>query len=196
MVLASTALGPSAFAQSSVLKIGVISNLTGPGATWGLPIDGGARIAAQEVNDRGGLNVGGKRLQIEVVSYAHVEDILDLTGLAPHRDLVADTLPYGAQKVLGVAMALAARPRLLLADEPAAGLNGAETEQMEELLRAIHARGIAVIVVEHDLRLVMRLSERVVVLAQGEVVADGPPDVVRRDPRFIEVYLGGGDVAA
>ena len=124
------------------------------------------------------------------------ESVLQLTGLASQRDVAAETLSYGLQKILGIGMAMAAKPRLLLSDEPAAGLNGAETERMEALLRAVHASGVSIILVEHDLRLVMRLSRHVVVLGQGELVLEGTPDQVRHDPRFIEIYLGGEADAA
>jgi ABC-type branched-subunit amino acid transport system ATPase component len=134
------------------------------------------------------------RAKFEAVE--RVDAVLELTGLTAQRDVVAEALPYGLQKILGIGMAMAAQPRLLLADEPAAGLNGAETERMEQLLRAIHARGVTIVLVEHDLRLVMRLSQRVVVLAQGEVIADGRPDDVRNEPRFVEVYLGAPDIAS
>lgn len=119
------------------------------------------------------------------------EAVLELTGLASQRHVVAETLSYGLQKILGIGMAMAAKPRLLLSDEPAAGLNGAETERMEELLRAVHASGVSIILVEHDLRLVMRLSRHVVVLGQGELILEGTPEQVRNDPRFIDIYLGG-----
>jgi len=124
------------------------------------------------------------------------ETVLDFTGLASQRGTVAETLSYGLQKILGIGMAMAAKPRLLLSDEPAAGLNGAETERMEELLRAVHASGVSIILVEHDLRLVMRLSRHVVVLGQGELLLEGTPDQVRHDPRFIDIYLGGEADAA
>lgn len=127
---------------------------------------------------------------------AAAEQVLEMTGLADLRHTVAETLSYGLQKILGVGMAMAAKPRLLLSDEPAAGLNGAETERMEALLRAVHASGVSIVLVEHDLRLVMRLSRHVVVLAQGEVILEGTPDRVRHDPHFVEIYLGGASDAA
>ncbi|QND71445.1 ABC transporter ATP-binding protein [Tardiphaga robiniae] len=129
-------------------------------------------------------------------SVERVDAVLELTGLTAQRDVAAEALPYGLQKILGIGMAMAAQPRLLLADEPAAGLNGAEMERMERLLRAVHARGVTIVLVEHDLRLVMRLSERVIVLAQGEIIADGRPDEVRNNPHFVEVYLGAPDSAS
>ena len=134
------------------------------------------------------------RAKVDAIDIA--ESVLELTGLTAQRNAVADTLPYGLQKILGIGMAMAAKPRLLLSDEPAAGLNGAETERMEELLLAVHASGVSIILVEHDLRLVMRLSRHVVVLAQGEILLEGTPDQVRHDPRFIDVYLGGTADAA
>eukprot|EP01035_Chromulina_nebulosa_P011832 gene11832-15791_t len=84
-------------------------------------------------------------------SVERVDAVLELTGLTAQRDVAAEALPYGLQKILGIGMAMAAQPRLLLADEPAAGLNGAETERMEQLLRAIHAGGVTIVLVEHDL---------------------------------------------
>jgi branched-chain amino acid transport system ATP-binding protein len=123
---------------------------------------------------------------------ATTDAVLAFAGLDAVADEAADALPYGLQKILGVAMALAVGPKMLLADEPAAGLNGAETLAMEALLRRIRdQRGIALVVVEHDLPMVMRLSDRIVALAHGEVIAEGRPGEVRNASAFVEAYLGG-----
>lgn len=117
--------------------------------------------------------------------------MLDFLELRHAADRDAATLAYGHQKILGVGMALATQPRLLLADEPAAGLNPVETTEMTELLRRVrYDRGIDVLLVEHDLRLVMKLCDRIIALNAGAIIADGPPNVVRNDQAFITAYLG------
>ena len=122
---------------------------------------------------------------------ATAEEVLEFTGLTESAEEIATSLPYGLQKILGVAMAIAVRPKMLLADEPAAGLNGAETARMEALFRAVHdERGIALIVIEHDLPMVMRLCDRIIALSQGKLIADGTPSEVRHSPAFVEAYLG------
>ena len=118
------------------------------------------------------------------------ERLLDLTGLLAHQDTHAVALPMGAQKLLEIVRALMAQPRLLLLDEPAAGLNDAETEDLAQLLRAIRAVGVTVLLVEHNMPLVMGVADRVMVLEAGRLIAAGPPDAVRADPRVIEAYLG------
>jgi len=121
---------------------------------------------------------------------ARAEALLDLAGLAPFRSAPATELPMGAQKLLEVVRALMARPRLLLLDEPAAGLNDSETAELSALLRAVRANGITVVVVEHNMSLVMDVADEIVVLDAGSVLARGVPAEIQRDARVIEAYIG------
>jgi branched-chain amino acid transport system ATP-binding protein len=116
--------------------------------------------------------------------------LIDLIGLSAYRDAAATELPMGAQKNLEVARALMARPRMLLLDEPAAGLNDSETSELARLLVAIRDCGITIMVIEHNMSLVMGIADRVVVLDAGRVVAQGSPIEIQRDPRVIAAYVG------
>ena len=111
-------------------------------------------------------------------------------GLAEYAATPAGSLPYGALKRLEVARALATGPRVLLLDEPAAGCNAVETEEIDHLIAAVAARGVAVVLIEHDMKLVMRISRHVVVLNQGRMLAEGTPEQVRNNPDVIAAYLG------
>jgi branched-chain amino acid transport system ATP-binding protein len=116
--------------------------------------------------------------------------LLATVGLDKLAEQPASALPYGAAKRLEIARALAAEPRIVLLDEPAAGCNPAETAEIEALIREIAHRGITVVLVEHDMRLVMRLSDRVHVLNYGRTLAEGRPAEIRLNPAVIEAYLG------
>jgi branched-chain amino acid transport system ATP-binding protein len=115
---------------------------------------------------------------------------LDIVGLRDSADVTAGSLSYGACKRLEIARALAAEPGVLLLDEPAAGCNAVETEEIESLIRMLVRKGIAVVLVEHDMRLVMKVSDRILVLHHGETLAEGTPGEVRDNPAVIDAYLG------
>jgi ABC-type branched-chain amino acid transport systems, ATPase component len=120
-----------------------------------------------------------------------VDEVIETMGLAPYRDRVAGTLSYGLQKKVGVAIGLATGPKLLLMDEPAAGLNSQESQEFGELISAIKQRyNLTVLLVEHHIALVRRISSKIIVIAQGRVIAEGTPDDVLSNPVVIQSYLG------
>ena len=131
---------------------------------------------------------GVRRLEAEAVERAR--RLLDLVGLGGKAEVAAGSLSYGQRKLLAFAGALMPDPDLLLLDEPAAAVNPTMINQMKEHIRALHRQGKTVLLVEHNMDIVMDISQRVVVLDHGQKIAEGPPEAIRRDPRVIEAYFG------
>ena len=140
---------------------------------------------------------GARRVRAEEARLAETaREILAFVGLDRRRDEIAGELPYGEQRLVELAVALAARPRLLLLDEPAAGMTGAEKERLIGMIRRIRAADVTVLLVEHDMKLVMGVSETVVVLNHGRVIAAGGPASIQAHPDVIRAYLGSSSAPA
>jgi len=148
---------------------------------------------------RAGLLGGTLRLPGAVAEQVRARkeamECLGFVGLAGLADRAAEFLPFGQQRLLEFARALALRPKLLLLDEPAAGLNDSETEQLARLIRLLPDRGITVLLVEHNMELMMSVADRIVVLNYGIKIAEGSPEEIQDDREVVAAYLGAEDVA-
>ncbi|WP_411284278.1 ABC transporter ATP-binding protein [Lapillicoccus sp.] len=136
---------------------------------------------------------GPKFRREEAETRAKAQELLDFVGLGRTSEHLARNMPYGDQRRLEIARALATDPQLLLLDEPTAGMNPQETKQTMELIFKIRESGIAVVVIEHDMRFIFGLCDRVLCLVRGETLVEGTPTEVQSDPRVIEAYIGTGD---
>ena len=132
----------------------------------------------------------------EAAARAQSLELLDFFGLGDRADDSAMSLPHGLQRALGIAVAFAANPKLLLLDEPFTGMNPEETRQMMEIVRKVRDRGVTLLLVEHDMQAVMGLCDRITVLDFGRLLTEGTPEEVRRHPKVIEAYLGATTGAA
>jgi len=135
----------------------------------------------------------GSTRQIEREVEARARELLDFVGLEGAADAEASALAYGQQRLLEVARALAAKPKLLLLDEPAAGLSAEESKRLSAAIRAVAGRGTTVLLIEHDMNLVMNTADTIAVLDFGRKIAEGSPAKVRENPAVIAAYLGAGD---
>jgi branched-chain amino acid transport system ATP-binding protein len=120
-------------------------------------------------------------------------EIIDFMGLSAQKNQIAGSLPHGHQRALGVSLALACAPTLLLLDEPVTGMNPTETQEMVDRIKKIQSTGISIILVEHTMKVVMNVSDRITVLSYGQKIAEGKPDEIRNNKQVIEAYLGKED---
>lgn len=125
----------------------------------------------------------------------HAEEIMKFVGLYKRKDILGKNLAYGEQRILEIAIALATKPAILMLDEPAAGLNSEETKELMKIISKIRESGVTILLVEHNMNIVMNISDRIIVLNQGNKIAEGLPEEIQANPLVLQAYLGGEQYA-
>ena len=182
-----------------ILTMGIARNFQQVRLVRGLSVLENAMIGAHARIDRGLIGNTAEFLGFAVAERAAREKartMLEFVDMAGSGEMQPDDLTLVDQRRLEIARALASDPRLLLLDEPAAGMNPTELNELGALISRIQANGLTVLLVEHHMRLVMSISDRITVLSAGNIIAAGPPKVIQRDPAVIAAYLGNGDEPA
>lgn len=156
-------------------------------------------VAMQESDGVGWLQALGRASSLrraEAAAEARGRDLLATVGLADYAAAPAGILSYGQRKLLAIAASMMARPRLVVLDEPVAGVNPTMIRRIEQVIHQLNAEGVTLVIVEHNVEFIMSLCRRVIVLEAGHKIAEGPPALIRSDPRVLAAYLGGRGAAA
>jgi branched-chain amino acid transport system ATP-binding protein len=189
LVIGGTTVTKAAWQPHKIARLGVARTFQAARVFPNLDVFDNVLVGAEASP----ATAGGKKRKPTAELAAEVTALLAALGLAERSRVAASTLPAGSQKVVELARVLLARPKVLLLDEPASGLSEAETERLADTLVAVRGLGITVVIVDHNLRLVMGICDKVVVMDAGRVIADGEPAAVQADPAVRAAYLGAAE---